>query len=166
MLTPEVIAILDKVKRPANKIIVEPTHQEVDVSANPFGSWFGHIGAMNANEQWPHWRSTPMVPLCQINTAELPVMPQTISDIALICVWIGKRNSWRRGSPSGMGWQIRCYSSLNGLIPIKDTFRKLLNKSWTGKLLHLIQRTSIPDPTPIKWQLVDDYPSGAHLLIL
>lgn len=163
MFPPEVKAVLDKVKRPANKIIIAPTCAQIDVAADPFGSWLGHIGAMRADERWPHWYGAPMVPLCQINTAELPVRPEIISDLALICVWMAPRNSWEGGAANGNGWHIRCYPSLDGLMPINHTFSRYLKSHPAGFLMLLMQFARRPEPAPIKWQMVDDYPYDSYV---
>lgn len=157
MLTPEQLAVLEKVKRPANKIIIDSVQDNIDVANNPFGSWFGHIGAIGINEEWPYWNSLPMLPLCQINTKELPIIPGIISDIALICVWMGVTKTWPNIAPNGEGWQIRCYPSLIDLKPINYSFDKFLDNHLLDKVLLKLKRTKFPTPASIQWQAVDDY---------
>jgi hypothetical protein len=60
-----------------------------------------------------------MLPLLQVRTDELPFVPTQLADIALFNVFAGAR-TFPADLPAvnGNGWVIRCYRSLDGLVPL------------------------------------------------
>lgn len=154
-------SVLEKVKRPTNKMLVHPTNKNPQDS--PFSSWFGHIGVLPKGESWPKIQNISPFPLCQINTTELPYLPPQLKDIAMICVWlICSELRWERGSCNGNGWLLKTYSSLDDLVPITYVYPRLKKKdSPTGFFSSLFDFTHWTDYVPpcvVTWQLADDYP--------
>lgn len=109
--------------------------------ADPFTTWFGRIRVALPHEIWPTDDGKPMLPLCQINCAELPYKPDALSDIALISVFI-TQNELPSDTPNGEGWSLRTYASLDGLVEIEEP-----------------KPTTLIKPFPVRWELIEeDYP--------
>ena len=109
--------------------------------SDPFTTWFGRIRVALPHEIWPTDDGKPMLPLCQINCAELPYKPDALSDIALISVFI-TQDELPSDTPNGEGWSLRTYASLDGLVEIEEP-----------------KPTTLIKPFPVRWELIEeDYP--------
>jgi len=104
---------------------------------NPLTSWFGK-GVAFHGENLPEYNEKPMFPLLQINTSELPFVPQELSETALLVLYLN-RDEFPFDQSHGDGWLIREYTSLNGLEPLPNNDLPLVVK-----------------PFPIFWELVED----------
>lgn len=91
----------------------------VAVAADPFASSFGHIAVQAPGEKWPEFNGKLMCPLLQINCGELPHRPESISDLAMIRVWIGEEFE-PEPSESGRSWCVRASRSLNELRAVPE----------------------------------------------
>ena len=109
--------------------------------ADPFTTWFGRIRVALPHEIWPTHDGKPMLPICQINCAELPYKPDALSDIALISVFMGQ-DELPSDTPNGDGWALRTYATLDGLVEIEEP-----------------KPTNLIRPFPVRWELIEeDYP--------
>ncbi len=84
---------------------------------NPFASWFGRVRVSRPNESHPMHGGEPMLPLCQINCAELPYHPPSLADIRLLTVFIAP-DELPMDTANGDGWLLRAYTEQDELIPI------------------------------------------------
>jgi hypothetical protein len=89
----------------------------------------------------------PMMPLCQINCADLSYTPESLAGVAFVAVFIAPDRLPASGAPNGEGWALRTYESLDHLVPV--------------------QQPVIQDPIkpfPIRWELIEnDYPCREDL---
>lgn len=142
-------------RRPASVMIIDGTPPSDD----PFASKFGCVSAALEGEEWPMLNGSPMVPFCQINCAELPLVPLELRGIGFIAIFIS--NS--RGDefpmscdPAGKGWQVRVYPSGQALAAL--SFPQLEERPVS------IWKRIFPTmplefkPSAIQWELEDDYP--------
>src|SRR5438876_5404979 len=114
----------------------------------PLASWFGRVRVAHPDEVWPEHDYRPMAPLCQINCGELPFRPESLSDIALITVFIA-RDELPSNTANGDGWLVRAYKDLNGLIEIAEPMIDGGIKKF-----------------PLRWELVEaDYPCQEDVTI-
>jgi hypothetical protein len=87
-----------------------------------------------------------MLPLCQINCAELPFKPDIFADIAYLTLFISEKLPIP-SVPNGEGWLLRLYPNGTELHPIKNP----------------VNLQSTIRPFPIRWELIEhDYPTGQH----
>ena len=86
---------------------------------DPLTSWFGKVKVALPGESWPVSDGTSMIPLAQINLTELPYIPDELSDIQLITVFIDC-NSLPIDTPNGEKWALRVYKDLSALVPIEE----------------------------------------------
>lgn len=100
-----------------------------DQSGKPNDSYFGHVALGARGENWPTWDGLPMAPLCQLNLADAPYVPEIVRDIALITVfaaandggWVDQTLGYNDPDAvleNGNMWVLRAYPSLNGLVEI------------------------------------------------
>lgn len=83
----------------------------------PGGSWFGRVDLALPGEAWPTTGGLPMLPLCQINLAELPYRPPRLEDLAMIAVFVGPVEL-PDDTPNGDAWCLRAYPELSRLVPL------------------------------------------------
>src|SRR5438093_5446223 len=108
---------------------------------SPLASWFGKVLVAGEGEEWPRSVGKPMMPLCQLNLTECPFVPEALSDIALIALFIDP-DDLPLDTPNGDGWMLRAYPNLDGLSPVQQP-----QYDWQIK------------PFPIRWELLEeDYP--------
>lgn len=133
----QVEEIREKLARKASIMVVGGFHPPAD----PLTSWFGRVRVALPHEIWPSHNEKPMLPLCQINCAELPYKPEVLSDTALISVFVSQDNL-PDDTPNGEGWVLRTYTSLEGLVQIDDP------------------KSTMPiKPFPVRWDVIEeDYP--------
>jgi hypothetical protein len=82
-----------------------------------------------------------MLPLCQLNLAEMPFVPLSLNDLSLITVFISAV-SLPIETENGDGWRLRTYPSLEGLVEIEAP-----------------RHDNPIRPFPIRWELIEaDYP--------
>ena len=131
-------------KRNASRIIVGG----VKPHEHPEASWFGRVRLAKPDESWPMDDGKPMIPLCQLNLAEAPYIPTNLEDVSLLTIFISAV-TLPLDTPNGDGWELRAYSSLQGLTEIVE-----------------------PDhdrpirPFPIRWELIEeDYPGWEDVAI-
>ena len=109
--------------------------------ADPLSSWFGRVRVALPHEGWPSHGGKPMLPLCQINCAELPYRPDGLSDVALISAFISQVDL-PYDAPNGEGWALRAYAALDGLVEVREP-----------------QPAGLIKPLPVRWEFIEaDYP--------
>ena len=114
----------------------------------PLTSWFGRVRVARADEAWPVHNEKPMLPLCQLNCGEMPFVPDSLSDIAFISVFISQ-DELPVDMPNGVGWQLRAYPGLDGLIEVAEP-----------RIEGGIKRF------PLRWEMIEsDYPSLEDVII-
>jgi uncharacterized protein YwqG len=90
---------------------------ELPPSGNPLASHFGLSPVRNPNESWPVFinsssqESENLFFICQLNLTEAPYVPDLLSDIKLINIFV--RNDDEEV------FSIRAYKDLDGLIPME-----------------------------------------------
>ncbi|WP_312688465.1 DUF1963 domain-containing protein [Kosakonia sp.] len=104
---------------------------------DPLTSWFCR-GVGLAAEGLPLWQGEPMFPLLQIRVAELPWIPEALSDIALLVLFHNLREH-PFDNKHGDGWLIREYKSTDNLSPLPDVAHPY-------------------KPFPLRWTLHQDAP--------
>ena len=115
---------------------------------SPLTSWFGKVLVATAEETWPMSNGTPMMPLCQFNLTECPFVPELLSDIAFLTVFIDG-DELPQDPSNGEGWLLRAYHKLDDLVAIQGPTKP----GWSIRSF------------PIKWQLLqEDYPSRDDLV--
>lgn len=92
-------------------------------SESTTASWIGKVTVAKDGETWPESNGKPMIPICQLNLAELSKRPDNLKDIELITLFVDSENL-PDDQPNGEGWLIRTYSNINELkeieIPMVD----------------------------------------------
>lgn len=127
------------------KAIVAEGARPQEPDTDQLRSWFGRVEVGLPGEVWPEWNGKPMVPLLQLNCAELPFPVEELADIEVLTVFGTRFNKYDFDLlPNGAGWTIRSYSSREKLVPLKFPIW-----SWKGKA---------PTPSQICWNVVDDLP--------
>jgi uncharacterized protein YwqG len=128
-----------KLRRKASRIVVGGFRPP----EAPEASWFGRVRLAGPDEEWPSHRDKPMLPLCQLNLAEMPFVPPSLHDLSLITVFISTVSLPIATKENGDGWRLRTYASLQGLVEIEAP-----------------QHDNVIRPFPIRWELIEaDYPS-------
>ncbi len=113
---------------------------------NPATSWFGRVSLAEPAEMWPVCQGRLMWPLLQIVVRELPFCPASLSDIAVIRVFIDPR-FYELNTDAGEGWAVRTSATLEGLDVITEPAHE-----------------SKIRPFPGRWELVEaDYPTHDDL---
>ena len=104
-------------------------------SDDPLKSWIIR-GCQLPEEPIPLWNGDELFPLLQVRIEELPVVPASLRDAAMLVVYMN-RSTIPFNRPHGEGWLIREYASLDRLIslPARDVPYR---------------------PFPISWREVDD----------
>ena len=118
---------------------------------DPLTSWFGKVNVALPGEEWPLSNGLPMLALAQINLTELPYVPEELSDLQLITVFIDSKEL-PIDAPNGDKWQLRAYNDLSELVPItepKDT------NTW---LKAFPMKATIVDKDYPCWEDVEDCP--------
>lgn len=94
-------------------------------SDDPLASWFGKVLVGKADETWPSFRGTPLVPILQANLKELPFCPPSLSDLAFLTfyvteefAYIEEQSSRTPSKNSKLGWCVRTFERLEELVPI------------------------------------------------
>ena len=108
----------------------------------PEASWFGRVRVARAGEEWPSHQDKPMLPLCQLNLADMPYLPPSLNDLSMITMFISAV-SLPFEAENGDGWALRAYPSMEGLVEIEAP-----------------QHERFIRPFPVRWELIEaDYPS-------
>jgi uncharacterized protein YwqG len=98
-------------------------------------SWFGTVRVGRAEETWPDARGEPMTPLGQFNLEEMPYVPDRLSGIALVTVFIDAKRLPSE-TENGDGWWVREYRSLDDLVALEQPGQEFSIK-----------------PFPVRWRL-------------
>lgn len=132
---------------------IEETYKEIDAclrvaSVSQLGgfrppedkitSWFGGHGVGLAHEQRPQYKGRDMFCLLQVKLSELPYVPDALKGIEFLVVFFN-RDEMPFDKPHGEGWEIRTYTSLDGLT-----------------LLPPSQEDDMVKDFPIRWNKVTD----------
>jgi Domain of unknown function (DUF1963) len=118
-------------------------------SGNPLASWFGRVNVAASHEVWPAYKGMPMMPLCQINCAELPYIPDSLAGVAFIAVFIAPDRLPVDVAPNGEGWALRTYESLAHLVPVQQPVMVIQDPI---------------KPFPVRWELIEnDYPCWGNV---
>ena len=129
-------------------------------SDDPHASWMAGVGCGRADEEPPAVNGEVMVPILQINVAELPSVPDAMADLALVVVWMSEHFQFESGQFTGCdhdryggeyrsqysGWAVREYASLDGLLPQID--RRKHPRRHDDRFG--------PRPYPVRWTRMDD----------
>lgn len=81
-------------------------------------SWIGKVLLCSKGEKWPNSNGKPMIPICQINIAELPNKEEYLDDIELLTLFLDAEEI-PMDSPNGEGWLLRTYSKIDELVEIE-----------------------------------------------
>ncbi len=145
------------------------------IPSDPLASWVGKVQVALPNESWPVYLEVPMKPFGQFNLSEMPYKPESLTDICMITVYAdlhGASNFMANGGnfvlrtyqnlndlisieePSDYGRDYRRYPEPDELIPIDGGYTKIRSSRGKESLL-----SSNLKRYPLKWMLIDDYPS-------
>lgn len=104
---------------------------------DPLGSWIIR-GCRLPEESMPLWEGTELFPLLQVRIDELPVIPPSLREVAMLVVYMN-RSTIPFDKPHGDGWLVREYPTLERLIsqPANDVPYR---------------------PFPLTWRMVEDMP--------
>jgi len=83
---------------------------------DPYASHFGLPPLSLPDEGWPEHDGRPLFFICQLNLTQSPHVPEPLSGLALLTVFIDSKS--RLGQQNGDGWLLREYSSLANLSPL------------------------------------------------
>ena len=89
-------------------------------------------------ESLPIYNGRQMFPLLQVKIEELPFVPARLEDTKFLTVFFN-RDELPFDNPHGEGWEIREYTSLDGLVELPDSTEAPMVKDF-----------------PIQWSLIDD----------
>lgn len=122
---------VDTLLRPASVAQVGGFRPPDNHITSRFGG--GFVGL--PGEEWPQYKGREMLPLLQVRTDELSLVPVELKDLSLFTVFV---DCQLPSSPAlnGQGWLIRAYDSLEYLVPLQPLS--------TGNPLR---------PFPIRWTL-------------
>lgn len=81
---------------------------------DPLTSRFSGDFVMLESEVWPVFEGWPLQSILQINLSELPYVPPALTAYQLITIFIDDKD-FPFDNPMGQGWEIRCYTSSEGL---------------------------------------------------
>ncbi|MCF1485642.1 DUF1963 domain-containing protein [Agrobacterium vitis] len=89
-------------------------------------SWWGgnFLGAEGELVPVCQTSGRPLHPLIQIRVDELPNVPPTLSDIALLTMWIDLYDIPFHDAENGNGFSIRTYREVDDLVPIGPGYRE------------------------------------------
>ena len=112
----------ERLARPALPLVIEGAP-----SADPTASVFGVVRLMAPEEDWPVHGGRPLWPMCQLNLAAAPWRPPILDGIALLTLFVAHDYYSlddvvidASASTFGNRWQLRAYSSLDGLVPAPE----------------------------------------------
>lgn len=120
---------------------------------DPRVSWFGRVNLAAPGETWPENAGKPMLPLAQINLAELPFRPPRLDDLAFITVFVDP-DDYPNDDPNGKRWCLRAYPSLDGLVPLPRPAAKFAIKALPMK--PRIVETDFPCHDDVNIELDED----------
>lgn len=88
-------------------------------------SCMGTVIVGSPDEKWPLYNEKPMIGICQINLKEAPYVPQDLSDIAFVALFMARNEKDEyidipTEDEKKEKWIIRAYKSLDELVPYKD----------------------------------------------
>jgi len=158
----EIDRLRQRLVRKASKMVLggEP-------SSNPFASWFGRVRVALPQENWPLDEGLPMIPLCQINCAELPYRPESLNNVALLAVFVAPDGMPSFGTPNGEGWLLRAYTDLSTLVEIQEPsdcrLIRMAEDEW-GEGDEVESEQEEIEALPVRWELVDDYPCWVNFM--
>jgi hypothetical protein len=84
---------------------------------DPTACNFGKSPLGLPGEEWPTWQSKPLLFVCQMNLVTAPAVPSLLADIRLITFFVNPELGVLH-QENGADWQLRAYTSLEGLVPI------------------------------------------------
>ncbi|WP_227607577.1 DUF1963 domain-containing protein [Hymenobacter translucens] len=106
---------------------------ETKPSGRATASRFSGDFVLVPEQAWPSYQNRPLQAFLQINVAELPFVPVPLRPYKLITVFIDEQDI-PFDKPHGQGWQVNCYTSLEGLKlaenPISSPSIKPCEISW------------------------------------
>ena len=116
-------ALRQALERPCAPIVFDRP-----ATIDPFTSMFGAIRLSRKDEVWPEYEGTPLWPLCQINLTQAPILPQALSDLALLTVFISPEHAMAptqiintaKADPNAT-WALRSYTTLDRLTIPKQS---------------------------------------------
>lgn len=95
---------------------------EKPANIDPFATMFGAVRLAQKDEGWPTCQAAPMVPLCQINLSQAPLVPDALRDVSLLTLFIAPEHA---RAPTEIintldpdpaaNWTLRSYGALDGL---------------------------------------------------
>ncbi len=93
---------------------------------DPLASVFGAARVQSPDENWPQGKSGPLTPICQLNLTQAHVVPQNLSDLAMIQIFVDLEAlqshhelTWDEDEPAKTAqFVVRSYRALDGLIPV------------------------------------------------
>lgn len=131
-----------RLARPASLMVLDVFAHHETIGA----SWFGRVTLQKPGESWPQSDGRPMWPLCQIIVDELPFVPDSLRDLALVRIYVDP-DFHHCNTDSGEGWCVRVSHSLDGMIETQPP-----------------DHGSNIKPRRARWQLIDeDYPCSEDL---
>jgi len=88
----------------------------------------GRVGWGIAGEEWPTYDEKPMVGVCQFNLKEAPFVPDCLSDLAFVSVYMARDEYWPMyavDAPTDPEkdidkWEVRAYRATEELVPLPD----------------------------------------------
>lgn len=89
-------------------------------------SWWGGNFLGLENEPIPICEASgkTMSPVFQVRIDELPFVPNALKNVALLTLWFDMETEHIWETQSGVGFVIRTYESLDGLVPIGQGYRE------------------------------------------
>ena len=84
---------------------------------DPAASHFGLTPLGFPGEEWPTLESKPLLFVCQMNLAAAPAVPPLLDGIQLLTFFVNP-DFGVLSQTNGSDWQLRTYSSLEGLVPL------------------------------------------------
>ncbi|KEJ90301.1 DUF1963 domain-containing protein [Sulfitobacter donghicola] len=89
---------------------------------DPFETMFGAVRLERKGEVWPSCNGTPMLPLCQLNLRQAPLLPKALMDLSLVTLFVAETESYAptqiidtQNPDQAATWALRSYTSLEGL---------------------------------------------------
>lgn len=139
-------------KREAIRIVLDSSTE----TSSEFASIFGSVNLSLAGERWPQFDGKPMLPLCQINIADLPFTPIGLENILFLTLFMCNGEWLPASNRNGEGgFVLRAYKSIEGLVTIEKPSDEA--RASVYEFQHLKE-------VPIRFESFDDYPDWRSTL--
>lgn len=127
-------------------------------------------------EAWPQWQGRPLAPLCQLRLDQAPFVPEELSGIACITIFmdfddegvaetlLDEHDKYRDQClvPNGRAWALRAYESMDELVEIKAPKARWIFSAKPGEWVFVEQDLPTSHEFPDRAVDTSKWPVEAH----